>query len=208
MDDAYVRDVYDLVADEYAKVFGDELDRKPFDRELLDAFAERMREQGPVLEIGCGPGQVARYLHQRGVQISGLDLSLRMVEIARRRNPDIPFSTGDMAWLELEDAALAGVVAFYSLIHIPRASVLDLLRELRRVVRGGGVLFVAVHGGTGTARNDEFLGYPVAMEATLFELDELSALIERAGFAIDDARLRAPYDFEYPTERLYVTATV
>jgi SAM-dependent methyltransferase len=206
VDDGYIRDVYDLVADEYAKVFDDELDRKPFDRELLNAFAERMRGQGPVLEIGCGPGHVARYLHERDVHVSGLDLSQRMVEIARKRNPAIEFSIGDMAWLELDDDSLAGVVAFYSLIHIPRASVLDVLRELRRVIRSGGTLLVAVHGGDGTARNDEFLGYPVAIEATLFGLEEISELVERAGFLVDDAAVRAPYDFEYPTDRLYVVA--
>jgi trans-aconitate methyltransferase len=87
---------YDAVADEYARRIADELAHKPFDRELLDRFAERVGTRRRVCDVGCGPGHVARYLHERGVDVFGLDLWPRMVEIARRLNPDIDFVVGDM----------------------------------------------------------------------------------------------------------------
>ena len=63
---------YDQVADEYVRRIFDELQHKPLDRQLLDRFAESVREFGPVCDMGCGPGHVARYLHNHGVQVCGV----------------------------------------------------------------------------------------------------------------------------------------
>src|ERR1700704_2599411 len=110
---------YDVVAAAYAAQFFDELSRKPFDRTLLDAFAADCVGRGTVLDVGCGPGHVARYLSERGVTAAGVDLSPAMVDLARQLNPGLEFSTGDMRHLEVADNSLAGIVAFYSVIHIP-----------------------------------------------------------------------------------------
>ena len=204
-----IRSSYDAVADVYAKEFFDELARKPFDRALLDSFATAIPRGGRVLDVGCGPGHIARYLNERGVTAAGIDLSSAMVEIARRLNPDLDFSTGDMR--DMRDIAhqagsAAGIAAFYSVIHIPRAEVPQVLDEFHRVIAVDGLLLVAVHGGAGIVQRDEFLGATVPFEATLFSLGEIVSLVERAGFWVDEARQRAPYDFEYPTPRIYVLA--
>ncbi len=91
---------YDRVAEQYAAEYFGELDRKPFDREVLNAFADTVRELGEVCEIGCGPGQIARYLKDRGVTMRGIDLSDEMVKCASRLSPDIPFETGNMLSLD------------------------------------------------------------------------------------------------------------
>src|SRR5213595_657338 len=78
---------YDRVADEYVRRIFDELQHKPLDRQLLDRFAARVRDFGPACDMGCGPGHVARYLHESGVQVCGADLSAAMVERAGRLTP-------------------------------------------------------------------------------------------------------------------------
>jgi SAM-dependent methyltransferase len=201
-----LRASYDQVAETYADTFFDELDRKPFDRELLDAYAERNRGQGLVLDVGCGPGHIARYLHERGVDAAGVDLSPEMVEVAQRLNPDIRFDVGNMTALDVEDGSLAGIIAFYSVIHIPREGAPAVLGEFRRAIRPGGELVLAVHAGTGSVRRDDFLGQPVPFEATFFERDELVSLVDDAGFQLEEALRRAPYDDEAQTQRLYVRA--
>ena len=203
-----LRASYDHVAEKYAATFLDELNRKPFDRELLDAYADRLRGQGLVLEVGCGPGHIGRYLHDRGVEVAGVDLSPEMVAVARRLNPDMRFEVGDMAALDIEDASLAGIIAFYSVIHIPRDDVPGVLREFRRVLRAGGEFVISAHGGTGVLRREDFIEEPVPMEATLFERDELVGLIEGAGFRLAEAVQRAPYHEEAQTQRIYVRALV
>src|SRR6185503_18846710 len=96
---------YDRVADEYVRRIAGELAGKPFDRELLDNFANRVRDSGLVCDMGCGPGHVARYLHDRGVSICGIDLSAEMVERARSLNPGITFTHGDMVNLDVADVS-------------------------------------------------------------------------------------------------------
>jgi len=121
---------YDQVADEYVRRIFDELQHKPLDRQLLDRFAASVRDVGPACDMGCGPGHVARYLHEHGVQICGIDLSLAMVERARRLTPGVEFRQGDMVALDAPDEAWAGIVAFYSIIHIPRG-------DMARIGRSG-----------------------------------------------------------------------
>ena len=94
---------YDRVAQEYAREFHDEMDRKPFDRKMLDWLVEKVNGSGPICDMGCGPGQIARYLQSRGAAACGIDLSIEMVNCAQRLNPGIPFQQGDM--LALTDVA-------------------------------------------------------------------------------------------------------
>src|SRR5262249_25060825 len=144
---AAVQTSYDRVAEEYAAHFFDELAAKPLDRALLDCLAEQVRELGPIVDIGCGPGQIARYLHDRGVAAMGIDLSPQMVALAQRLSPDIPFQQGTMLALDAEDSSWGGITAFYSIIHVPPDDIPRALTEFHRVLRPGGLLLLAFHAG-------------------------------------------------------------
>lgn len=200
-----LRASYDVVAEAYAQRFFDELSRKPYDRRLLEEFAAGL-PRGPVLDIGCGPGHVGRFLSERGLDVTGVDLSPGMIAIAERMNAGMRFEVADMRSLPVGDGTCSGIVAFYSVIHIAREDVPTVLREMYRVLQPKGKLLIAFHGGTGSVANDEFLGHRVPFEATLFEKDEMVGLIETAGFMIDRAEVRKPYEFESQTPRVYVAA--
>jgi trans-aconitate methyltransferase len=111
---------YDGVAEEYARHLYSELDNKPLDRELLTRFAARVKGKGAICDMGCGPGHIARFLHDAGANVFGLDLSSRMIEEARRLNPEISFRQGNMLALDLPDTSLAGIAAFYAIVNLPR----------------------------------------------------------------------------------------
>ncbi len=114
---------YDQVAVEYAEKFKDEMDDKPFDRDCLDRLAREVGNLGPICDMGCGPGQIARYLHRQGVDTLGVDLSPRMIAEAQRLNPEIHFHQGNMLALPDEDNSWGGIAAFYCIIHIPRQQI-------------------------------------------------------------------------------------
>ena len=133
-----IRDSYDKIADEYARRLFHELERKPIDRELLDRFAAAVRARGEVCDMGCGPGHVARYLRDQGTTVFGLDLSPRMIEVARKLNTDISFRSGDMLALDLPDGALAGIAAFYAIVNIPERLLAIVFQEFARVLQPGG----------------------------------------------------------------------
>ena len=79
-----IRESYDRLAEEYARRIANELEHKPLERELLDRFARTTTGRGEICDLGCGPGHVARYLHDAGASVFGLDLSPGMIEQARK----------------------------------------------------------------------------------------------------------------------------
>src|SRR5262249_35090549 len=97
---------YDKVAAEYTRQIMNELDHKPLERQLLERFAAST--SGRICDLGCGPGHVARYLHDHGADAFGIDLSPGMVEQARQHHPGIDFQQGDMRALKLDDNSLGG----------------------------------------------------------------------------------------------------
>jgi trans-aconitate methyltransferase len=88
---------YDVVAAEYAAKFSNELDDKPFDRELLDDLAREVAGRGLVCDLGCGPGQIGAYLAHRGCDVMGIDISPGMLQSARQRHGDMRFQPSTAA---------------------------------------------------------------------------------------------------------------
>jgi SAM-dependent methyltransferase len=199
---------YDRVAEEYAEQFRDEMDKKPFDRKMLDWLAEKVNRLGVICDMGCGPGQIARYLHSRAVKACGIDLSPEMVKQAQRLNPDIPFQQGNMlALADVKDNSYGGIAAFYSIIHIPRSSVVVALQELKRVLCPKGVLLLAFHIGEEVIHRDEWWGKEVSLDFIFFETEEMKRYLETAGFKLEEVIERDPYpDVEYPSRRAYIFA--
>jgi ubiquinone/menaquinone biosynthesis C-methylase UbiE len=210
MDEQSLEDLqssYDRVAPEYVRRISDELQHKPLDRELLDRFADSVRERGVACDMGCGPGHVARYLHERGVQVIGVDLSPVMLEQARQLNPGITFIHGNMLALDVPDRSWAGIAAFYSIIHLPRDEVVNALREWKRVLQPRAPVLLAFHIGSEIRHMEEWWGQPVKVDFLFFTTDEMKTYLHEADFDVEWAVERAPYEgFEVATQRAYIFA--
>jgi SAM-dependent methyltransferase len=200
---------YDKVAQEYTQRISDELKDKPLDRQLLARFAVLTKPlSGQVCDLGCGPGHVARYLHEQGADVFGVDLSPEMVRAAAATNPGLHFQTGDMQQLVFEDATLAGIAAFYSIIHIPREEVVAVLRELYRVLKSGGVLLLGFHRGEQVVHLEEWWGNAVSLDFTFFLPDEMTGYLQQAGLRVDEVIERDPYPgVEHQSQRVYIFAS-
>lgn len=199
---------YDRVAEEYAKRFYDELDRKPFDRKMLDWFIEKADGVGTICDLGCGSGHIANYLHNRDLEVCGIDLSSGMVKQAQKLNPNITFQQGDMLSLKnVADNSFGGSVAFYSIIHIPRSLVVDALREMKRVLRSRGILLLTFHIGQQTHHLKEWFDKRVFLDFHFFETAQMKADLQMAGFELEEAVERDPYpEIEVQTRRAYLFA--
>ncbi|WP_449243017.1 class I SAM-dependent methyltransferase [Desulfovibrio sp.] len=199
-----IRTFYETVAVEWARAFAGEHDRKPMDHEMLARFARDVGDRRPVWEFGCGPGNTCRLLKNLGLEPSGLDLSEGMLEQARAAHPDIVFRAGNMLDLDFPDASLAGIVAFYAIVHFSPEQIARAFHEAFRVLRPGGPFLLAWHVGEGSLRITEFLGKAVDVAFILFPVDQITDLLRQAGFTRVEVVEREPYpDVEYPTRRAY-----
>ncbi len=193
---------YDTVARDYEIRFLDELDGKPQDQAMLRAFIGAT--DGPIADLGCGPGQIGRFVRSPGRTVIGVDISREMAKLAARHLDGAVVS--DLRRLPFAEASLGGVVAFYSLIHLPRPELGSALTEVRRVLRPGGRLLLAAHEGQGLVEQQEFLGHAVPFVATLFGLEELEEATRTSGLRVTMAQRREPLELEHQTGRLYLAA--
>jgi ubiquinone/menaquinone biosynthesis C-methylase UbiE len=204
-----VQSSYDRLAEEYARRIYDELGHKPMDRQLLQRFADSVRGAGMVCDLGCGPGQVARYLHECNVSVCGVDLSLGMIEQARRLNPAIEFTQGDMTALTVADNSWAGIAAFYAIVNLSQDDVVRALREMWRVLQPGGRLLLSFHTGEDSSHVEENLwDLAVSLPITFFRSGTVAGHLRTAGFEIEEIVERDPYapDIEYQSRRAYIFA--
>ena len=190
-----VRAAYDAVADLYAALFREGPAGQPVDGALLTAFAEIVRSaaDGPVADLGCGPGHATAHLHRLGLSAFGVDLSPAMVALAREAYPHLRFEVGSMPALDLPDGALAGALAWYSVIHTPPEELPETLAELFRVTAPGGHLLIAFF-----ASDDDVVrpfDHKVAL-AYRWPLDHLADLLRETGFAEVARLIREPEESE------------
>lgn len=205
---ASTRASYDEVAEDYAARIADELAGKPLDRALLACLAEEAGALGTIADIGCGPGHVARYLHERGASVVGIDLSPAMVAVARRLHPAIPFDQGSMLALTPSGAGWGGIVAFYSIIHLAPDARSQALAEFYRALLPGGLLLLAFHIGDSCVHLDEWWNRPVSLDFQFLQPRAMRAELEAAGFVVEATLVRAPYAsaVEHQSERAYLLA--
>ena len=196
------RAVYDATAERYARLIGTELSEafeSQIDRGFLASFVEFVGDKaGPVADVGCGPGRVAGFLKDNGLDVVGVDVSPAMLAVARDAHPDIRFEAGTLTALPFPDAALAGAVAWYSIIHTPPEQLGDAFAEMARVLSGDGHLLVAFQAGDGDAvhRTDAY-GSGISLISYRHGPDEVARSLVAAGLQAHARAVRhAEFDHE------------
>ncbi len=190
------RTSYDTVADSYADLLRDSLAEEPFQRGVLALFAELVRAEGngPVVDAGCGPGRLTAHLRDIGLDAFGIDLSPRMIEVARRDYPGVRFEVGSMTDLDLADGSLTGLLSWFSLIHVPDDAVPAILAEFRRVLRPGGPLLLGFHAGEGSRLKTEgYGGHPMNVHVHRRTPATVAGWLEEAGFTVEAELLHRTY---------------
>ncbi|MFD4689136.1 class I SAM-dependent DNA methyltransferase [Streptomyces sp. NPDC058463] len=202
---------YDVMADDYAARFQDELAAKPIDRAVLAGFAElvQARSRGPVADVGCGTGRVTQHLHTLGVDAFGIDLSPGMLAVARRKYPGLRFEEGSMLGLDLPDGGLGGLLAWYSTIHVPDEQLPQVFAEFYRVLAPGGHLLLGFQAGEEVVRRTDAWGRDIQLDFIRREPERMAGLLTRAGLTMKARTVREIDDeseFPEPTPQAFLLA--
>ena len=200
------RDSYDADADGYAEKVQGLLATSPYLSASLELFAHLVRDAGggSVADVGCGPGYVTRYLRDVGVDAFGIDLSPEMVAVARRDHPDIRFEVGTMTNLDLDDASVTGVLAFWSVIHVPDHVMPAVFAEFLRVLCPGGPLLVGFHVGDEVHNTSEgYSGRSINVDSYRRPPARVAGWLRDVGFTIEAELVMRP-DEEVPGAILLV----
>jgi ubiquinone/menaquinone biosynthesis C-methylase UbiE len=179
---------YDTVADSYADLTRHLLDETPEERDVLALFADMVRARGGghVADVGCGTGRITAHLHQLGVDAFGIDLSPGMIEVARRDHPGLRFDTGSMTDLDLADGSVTGLIAWYSLIHVPDDEIRSVFAHFLRVLQPGGPLLLSFHvGDEAQLKTQGYGGHPMKVYVHRRQHAQLMTWLDDAGFVVD-----------------------
>lgn len=179
--------------------------QQPWLRAAVDVFADAVADLGPVLDVGCGPGTVTAYLQERGLDVSGVDLSPRMVANARRLHPECRFEVGSWTEINLPPASLGGILGWWSLFNLPRDTVPDVLRVCATALKPGGQLIIATHAGDDdVVRTEAYGGVPVRWTTHRWRATQLTQRLRAAGLRVT-AEMRFAPD-EMPGEAVVIVA--
>lgn len=193
---ARTRASYDATADLYAQSIGTEISESieaALDRSLLEYVASLFSRGGRLGDLGCGPGRVGAFLAARGVEVVGIDLSIRMLEIGRQAHPYLCFAVGDVAALPVADHSLDGAVCWYSIIHTAPDHLGRVFDELARVLVPGGYLLLAFQAGNGEGlHRTDVRGTPVAHTNYVHDPDDVIRRLTTAGFLVASSIVRDP----------------
>ncbi len=201
------REYFDAVGLRYFELFQDELTQKPYDRKLLKRFAGLVGRGGTVCDAGCGPcGHVTRFLADQGLDLIGVDLAVRCIDLARAAQPALTFRVMDMMRMDFETGSLEGLVAYYSILYTPKVHLPMLFQEFHRVLKPGGKVLVVVKEGEGEGWIDDPMGSGVRTFFASFKATELKTILEASGFRCLFSGLREPYAFEFPVKRIAMIA--
>lgn len=193
---------YNAIADHYASqmdAYTPEADRK--------LFLTYLKPGSKILDVGCAAGRDSIYFSQFGHKTVGVDLSEKLLAIARKKAPNLTFLHDDICKKLFPNGSFNAVWACAVLLHQSRQEVPGILRNFYQALVDDGVLFVRVKEGRGEGDVVEELSKDQSRHFTYFELDELEGLIRGAGFVIEKAYRSNEKDID-PTLRDLWWATV
>jgi 2-polyprenyl-3-methyl-5-hydroxy-6-metoxy-1,4-benzoquinol methylase len=179
---------YDRMAEQYLATKDPE---DPLVLRALEDLASLLPSQAAVLDLGCGAGvPVTRWLADRGFAVTGVDVSARQLELARTYVPEGTFLKADMTEVVFESKSFDAVVAFHSIIHVPRTEHPTLLKRIHRWLKPAGALLATMTVADYEGRDEDWEGWGAPMVWSHYDSKANVAMLREAGFEIRYAEPR------------------
>ncbi len=150
----------------------------------LEKFVSYLPKKSKIADLGCGSGVAAKHLTEKGFYVTGIDLSESLLQEAKKESPESKFIYGDILNVPLDDNLFNGVWHVGSLLHIPRRFALQGLREVNRILKSDGIIYLSVKAGNSEGFEEDKRYGGIKKWWTYFDSDEINMLLEKSGFEI------------------------
>lgn len=149
----------------------------------LESFTKFVKPNGSILDLGCGHGRDCKYFEEQGFSVTGIDLSRKMLKVAKHICEDTKFIHMDIRETPYKKWKFDGIWACASLYHLEKQDFIKLINDLPNILNENGILFIAIKEGEGTKiQYKEELG--VSKFYSLYKIDEILKIIRNGGFHI------------------------
>ncbi len=170
----------------------------------LDGLRHHLPPTGVAVDLGCGAGvPITRYFAEGGYDVTGYDVSAKMLELARKNVPSARFEQTAVQDLRLPADSIDLVLSFFAIIHIERVLHAELFRRMFEWLRPGGIALLSLGAGDNPQEHqDDWLGAP--MEWSHFDAETNLRMLRKAGFQIAWSDVE---EFAEGERHLFVIAT-
>ena len=169
---------YDHISKAYADKFSEPSDN-------IDDFLKLVPKHGKILDAGCGPGTDSAYMDARGFKVVGVDLSAKMLGLAKKKSPNIHFQQADIRKLKFDPDSFDGILASYSLIHVPKKKISQTIKSFHKILKPAGIICIGVQE---EKSKEIFITEPLKPDEKIFvnviSADELRRLLDASGFKV------------------------
>ena len=174
------KDSYDNHAEEFAS-FASICRGKM--RKWIEYFSSQFAKNALILDMGCGAGRDALYFANKGLSVTGIDFSERLIEIAKKKVKSGKFLVMDFENLSFPENSFDGIWANASIYHIPRENLPDVYKNIYLVLKKGGLFFSTYRVGQGEMFTKEKRGEAILERfAAYYNSAEIKNLLNKTGF--------------------------